>query len=39
MGLRDRKQSIDLITGEKAAAWKPVTLTIPAHGSKAYRVQ
>jgi hypothetical protein len=39
MGLRDRKQSIDLITGDKAAAWKPVTLTIPAHGSKAYRVQ
>ena len=39
LGLRARKQSIDLITGAKVAAWKPVTLTIPAHGSKVYRVQ
>jgi len=39
LGLGARKQSIDMITGAKVAAWKPVTLTIPAHGSKIYRVQ
>ena len=39
LGLRERKESRDLITGTKAAAWKPVALTIPAHGSKIFRVQ
>ena len=39
LGLRARKQSIDLIAGTKVAAWKPVALTIPAHGSMIYRVQ
>ena len=39
LGLRARKESHDLFTGAKVAAWKPVVLTIPAHGSKIYRVQ
>jgi hypothetical protein len=39
LGLRARKESRDLFTGAKVAAWKPVVLTIPAHGSKVYRVQ
>ena len=39
LGLRARKESRDLITGAKVAAYKPVALTIPAHGSKIYRVQ
>jgi alpha-galactosidase len=39
LGLRARKESHDLFTGDKVAAWKPVVLTIPAHGSKIYRVQ
>jgi hypothetical protein len=39
LGLRARKQATDLFTGSKVAAWKPVTLTIPAHGSRIYRVQ
>ena len=39
LGLRARKESRDLITGAKVAAWKPVVLTIPAHGSKVFRVQ
>ena len=39
LGLRARKESHDLFTGAKEAAWKPVNLTIPAHGSKIYRVE
>ncbi len=39
LGLRDRKQATDLISGAKVAAWKPVALTIPAHGSMVFRVQ
>jgi len=39
LGLRARKEFRDLITGAKVAAYKPVALTIPAHGSKIYRVQ
>jgi len=39
LGLRARKESRDLITGARVAAWKPVALTVPAHGSKIFRVQ
>jgi alpha-galactosidase len=39
LGMRERKQSTDLITGTKVAAWKPVALTIPPHGSNVFRVQ
>jgi hypothetical protein len=39
LGLRARKQSVDMVTGSKVPAWKPVAITIPAHGSKIYRVQ
>jgi alpha-galactosidase len=39
VGLRARKESRDLITGAKMAAWKPVALTIPAHGSRVFRVE
>lgn len=39
LGMRERKQSRDLITGAKVPAWKPVVLTIPAHGSKVYQVR
>jgi hypothetical protein len=39
IGFTARKQSHDLFTGAKTAAWKPVILTLPAHGSAIYRVE
>jgi hypothetical protein len=39
IGFTARKQSHDLFTGAKVAAWKPVILTLPAHGSAIYRVE
>jgi hypothetical protein len=39
IGFTARKQSHDLFTGSKVAAWKPVILTLPAHGSAIYRVE
>jgi hypothetical protein len=39
LGFRARKQSHDLFSGAKVEAWKPVTLTLPAHGSAIYRVE
>jgi alpha-galactosidase len=39
IGFTARKQSRDLFTGAKVAAWKPVILTLPAHGSAIYRVE
>jgi alpha-galactosidase len=39
IGFTARKQSHDLFTGAKVAAWKPVILTLPAHASAIYRVE
>jgi hypothetical protein len=39
IGFTARKQSHDLFTGAKVAAWKPVILTLPAHGSAIYHVE
>jgi alpha-galactosidase len=39
LGFRARKQSHDRFSGAKVEAWKPVTLTLPAHASAIYRVE
>jgi hypothetical protein len=39
VGFSGRKKSHDLFTGANVAAWKPVILTLPAHGSAIYRVE
>ena len=39
LGFRARKKSHDLFTDAQVDGWRPVTLTLPAHGSAVYRVE